>query len=172
MLHDERAKVASGEVLSNIVALIPRYGVSALLSELSEDWRRALVTWLVEAYDNTCPIEDFEGIHNPGAREQIQGARAWMAADSSYRDYIVNDVTTLLAMTKDRLYSRHDLMRQLVRISAQRGLDSLIRELPDPWNQKFIAWARNHFLDDEDGDAALYRAGVREVRDWLQKHAI
>jgi hypothetical protein len=44
MLHDERARVASGEVMSNIVALIPRYGVSALLLELPEAWRRALVT--------------------------------------------------------------------------------------------------------------------------------
>jgi hypothetical protein len=92
-----------------------------------------------------------------------------MEVDSSYRDYIVNDVAALLAVTNDRLYSRHDLMHQLVRLAAQRGADSVIRELPDPWNQKFAAWARSHFLEDDD--ASLYRAEVREVRAWLRKHA-
>jgi hypothetical protein len=87
-----------------------------------------------------------------------------MKSTPTYRDEVIDNVATLLELTQDRIFSRDDLMRQLVRLPALQGAEAVARQLPAVQKEKFVDWSRAHLLD---ADASTQSPGEREVRDWL-----
>ncbi|MEZ4364026.1 MAG: hypothetical protein R3B48_27885 [Kofleriaceae bacterium] len=84
----EQGLCAKGSAYTDLLYLIPTYGVQAIFDSLPRKWHEDFRWWLVRNYDNDCPPEDFAAYGLTEEEEKIKGdpillVRAWLRGNAS-----------------------------------------------------------------------------------------